>query len=54
MSIVIISAFLRTLREEDDEEVTLRELLIRCGRLVVFFFMGIFLCAGVESLIAGL
>jgi len=51
MSIVIISAFLRMLREED-EEITWGELWIKFAQLTVFIFLGMGICRGIDLLIA--
>jgi len=51
MSLVIISAFLRMLREED-EEITWGEIWIRFAGLTVFFFVGMGLLRGMDLLIA--
>jgi len=52
MSLVIISAFLRMLRDGEDEEITWGELWIKFARLTVFFFLGMGICRGMNLLIA--
>ena len=51
MSIVIISAFLRMLRE-DEEELTWRKILKRSCTLVLFVFCGIAVLKIIDLLIS--
>ena len=51
MSLIIISAFLRMLREED-EEITWGEIWINFARLTVFIFLGMGIFRGMDLLIA--